>query len=282
MHSRPDDDARPLGSAPPSLEALDLSHRFGRREVLASVTLAVREGEVLGLLGENGAGKSTLIRCLAGLIRPTRGTVRLAGVPLNRFRADERARRIAFVAQTSVDAVPLTVAEVVALGRLPHRGWLRLGAGDDAAPVARALAQVDAAHLANRPFGELSGGERQRVTLARALAQEAPVLLLDEPTNHLDVRHQLAILDLVRRAGVTAVLALHDMNLAAAFCDRLAVLRGGRLIATGAPGAVLTAAFIRRAFDVQASIDAHPAHGGPRVSFHAPSPTTTPRARGAS
>lgn len=275
MLSRQDDDVRSAASAAPRLAAAGVGHRFGRREVLAEVDLEVRPGEVLGLLGENGAGKSTLIRCLAGLIRPTVGTVWLDGQRLARLGSRSRARRIAFVAQSSAEAVPLTVAEVVALGCLPHRGWLQFGGARGGEVVDRALAQVDVAHLAERSFAELSGGERQRVTLARALAQAAQVLLLDEPTNHLDVRHQLAVLDLIRHAGATAVVALHDMNLAAAFCDRLAVLRAGRLIATGTPSEVLTAGFIRRAFEVQASIDAHPAHGGPRVSFHGPTPATS-------
>ncbi|MDT0631182.1 ABC transporter ATP-binding protein [Rubrivirga sp. S365] len=251
----------------PHLAAHDLSVSLGDRSVLRDVSFAVAEGERVGLVGPNGAGKTTLLRAAAGLL-PYSGTLALRGRGVRAWPARERAREVALVRQQADLAVDFTVAEVVGLGRAPHLGWLAALGGDDQRRVAKALAAVDLAAFADRPVPELSGGEQQRVFLAQALAQDARLLLLDEPTAHLDVRHQLDLLARVRAlgaAGRTVVAAVHDLELAARFADRLWVLAGGRLVADGPPADVLRPALLRDVFGVEAEVDTDAA--GVRIRY---------------
>ncbi|WP_408897406.1 ABC transporter ATP-binding protein [Nocardioides sp. R1-1] len=257
----------PARTAAPALSADGVTCAIGRRVVLREIDLEVRTGEVLGLIGANGTGKSTLLRTLAGVRTPASGEVRVGDRPLTRLRPPERARRIGYVAQEEAAPSDLLVAELVALGRLPHRGARgRLGP-DDRAAVRHALRLVDLEYAAAQPLDRLSGGERRRAVLARGLAQEAPLLLLDEPTNHLDIGHRLALMRLVRRLGRTVVLALHDLELAATFCDRIAVLHRGRLVAVGEPDAVLTPTVLHDAFGVLATRVTHPLTGRTHLLF---------------
>ena len=249
------------------LDARDLSVSLDGRPVLRALTFGVAEGERVGLVGPNGAGKTTLLRAVAGLV-PYAGRLALAGREVSGWRPRERARALALVRQQAELSVDFTAEEVVALGRAPHLGWTeRLGA-EDRARVGEALGALDLGALADRPVTHLSGGEQQRVMLAQALAQDAPLLLLDEPTAHLDVRHQLDVLARARAladAGRTVVAAVHDLELAARFADRLLVLADGRLVADGPPEAVLTPDLLRRAFGVEAEVEAGP--DGVRVRY---------------
>jgi len=241
--------------------------RLGGRWVVDGVDATPPPGRLTGLLGPNGAGKTTLLRTVAGLLAPDGGAVLVGGEGLD-VRAlprRERARRVALLEQESSSTVPLTVREVVALGRTPFRTlW---GADDDTQAVDRALATAGVADLAGRLWSTLSGGERQRVHVARALAQEPSLLLLDEPTNHLDVSAQLSLLGFVRSLGTTTVAALHDLNLAAAFCDHVLLLHHGRLVASGTPEAVLTPARLREVYDVDADVLVHPRTGRPVIAL---------------
>lgn len=241
-----------------SLEARSLTRSAGGRPILSGIDLAVAPGERLGVIGPNGSGKSTLLRLLAGVDRPNAGEVLLDGRPLRRMSRRQIARRLAFVEQQAETAERLTVRDAVELGRTPHLDALRPFSAADDAIVDAALARVDLAPLAGRLWHTLSGGERQRTHIARALAQEPSILLLDEPTNHLDVRHQMALLELVRRLPVTAVMALHDLNHAALYCDRLLLLHAGRPEALGPPEDVLTPAMIRAVFGVAVAIHTDP------------------------
>lgn len=246
----------------------------GGTVVVDDITLQVPPGSMLGLLGPNGSGKSSLLRLLAGLRKPSAGVVLLDGTDLADWRRRELARRIAMVEQEVSTEVDLTVAEVVALGRTPYRGRVVRGVWsgvrcDDQAAVERALEQTGLAHLAHRRWHSLSGGERQRTQIARALAQTPTELLLDEPTNHLDIAHQLDLLALVRQLPVTSVLALHDLNLAAAFCDSLLVLSSGKVVAAGAPAEVLTEDLVRRVYGVNCVIT-HDPDTHPHMRFLAP------------
>ena len=237
------------------------------RAVLTDVSFRLAPGETLGLLGENGAGKSTLLRCCARLARP--GSAR-CGSPASisgSLTPRAVARKIAVVLQEGAADPRLSVGELVTLGRLPHRHGLTGPSAADRVAVERAMQVMRIDAFRDRPLGELSGGERQRAAIARALAQVSEVLILDEPTNHLDVRHQIETPRLLSGLGAGVLVALHDLNLAAAFCDRLVVLKQGRAVATGTPEEVLTAELIRRAFEVAALIDRHPTGGHPRVSF---------------
>ncbi|GGO86058.1 ABC transporter ATP-binding protein [Nocardioides phosphati] len=254
-----------------ALAASGVSCEAGTRTVLSGVDLDVRPGEVLGLIGANGTGKSTLLRVLAGVRPAAAGEVLLGGRPLHQISSRERARQIAFVAQEETAPSDLLVSELVALGRIPHaRAW---GGVDSASrrAVAEALRLVDLEYAAGQSMDRLSGGERRRALIARGLAQEAPVLLLDEPTNHLDIKRQLALLRLVRRLcrdrARTVVLALHDLDLAATFCDRIAVLHGGGLFAHGTPAEVLTASVLHDAFGVLATRVTHPLTGRTHLLF---------------
>ncbi|MBT9386991.1 ABC transporter ATP-binding protein [Pseudooceanicola sp. CBS1P-1] len=248
-----------------SLSVHALSVRVHRAQLLHDITLEVAPGECLGLIGPNGSGKSTLMRSLAGLLRPRAGEVRLQGQPLARLSARTRAQRIALVEQQADTTDRLRVREAVELGRTPYLSPLRGWSPQDDARVDRALAAVEMTALADRLWHTLSGGEQQRVHIARALAQDPEVLLLDEPTNHLDIRHQLALLALVRELRITRVIALHDLNQALG-CDRLALLDGGRLRAIGRPEEVLTEAALRRHFGVGAIRTTDPS-GQPALHF---------------
>ncbi|WP_018001602.1 ABC transporter ATP-binding protein [Paracoccus sp. N5] len=250
----------------PVLEVSRARRRIAGRDIVADVSLALRPGEMLGLVGSNGSGKSTLLSLMAGLIRPDSGEIRLQGQPMARLRRRQIAQRLALVAQSAETGDRLSVRDAVELGRTPWLGPLRpWGARDDAA-VAAALKAVGMAHLAARDWSTLSGGERQRVHIARAHAQQPRILLLDEPTNHLDIHHQLGILDLVEALSVTTVIALHDLHHALR-CDRVLVMQAGRCVALGPPAEILTPALIRRIFGVEAELIPHPGGGRPVFAF---------------
>jgi len=236
--------------------------RYGLHDVLRDVTLTVNPGEVVALIGPNGAGKSTLIRAASGVLVPVHGRVTIDGMELSRLPPDERARRVAVVPQAARLPEAFTTFDTVLMGRTAYLGWLGRESAADHAIARAALERTCTAALADRRIGELSGGEQQRVLIARALAQAAPVLLLDEPTAHLDLKHQSGILDLVRGlahdAGHAVLVALHDLNLAAHFADRVALLADGRLHGVGRPAEVLTAATLSHAYDIPIDVTAHP------------------------
>ncbi|WP_258726629.1 ABC transporter ATP-binding protein [Cellulomonas sp. NS3] len=276
--------------------------RLGGRWVVDGIDATPPPGRLTGLLGPNGAGKTTLLRLVAGLLVPEGGAVLVdpgadagadahagvattptgpatpdrtaARVPVHELPRRARAQRIALLEQESSSTVPLSVHDVVALGRIPYRTvW---GTDPDPAAVTRALEHARAGHLAERPWSSLSGGERQRVHVARALAQEPELLLLDEPTNHLDVSTQLSLLAFVRDLGTTTVAALHDLNLAAAFCEHVLVLSGGRLAAAGHPRDVLRPALLREVYGVDCDVLTHPRTGRPVIAFAEPTSERAP------
>jgi iron complex transport system ATP-binding protein len=239
------------------VEAEGLGFSYGPRAILEEVALAIRPGELVALCGPNGAGKSTLLRLLLGLLAPSAGQVRLAGAPVATLSRRQIARRAALLPQDAPVDLPLTVREVVALGRLPHLDRFQPEGTADAEAVERALEATDTAALSARPVAELSGGERQRVHLARAIAQEAPLLLLDEPIAGLDLAHQLQALDLLRAIvdkGRGALVALHDLSLAARRCDRMIFLADGKIRADDTPAVVLTPETLAQVFGVRAEV----------------------------
>lgn len=251
------------------IRAEDVWAGYGDRLVLKGVNLRISRGEFVGLLGPNGSGKSTLLRVLSGVLKPSRGQVWLEGYPLSQLQAKDVARRLAFVPQREDVAFSFTAWEVVLLGRAPYIGWWGKERADDVRAAQRAMERTDSASLAERAMGTLSGGERQRVILARGLAQETPVLLLDEPLTHLDVAHQVGTLSLLRQLnreeGLTILSALHDINLASEFCDRLVVLRQGQIVADGTPSEVVTPSILSRVFGLDAWVRVNPATGRPHV-----------------
>ena len=250
------------------LEAVDVSFRHGRRPILDSVNLTIDGGEVLALLGPNGAGKTTLLRLLAGDIRPDRGHIQLDGRPLDSFEPRALAIRRAVLAQSTHLTFPFTAFEVTLMGRHPHLA----PAGEterDRHAATVALRRADAHAYADTPYTVLSGGEQQRVNVARALAQDAPVLLLDEPTAHLDPRHQHEVLQVARELaaeGCAVLAVLHDVNLAATYADRVALLADGRLLDQGTPWQVLTPERLRNVFGLRFAVARHPQLGVPLLA----------------
>jgi len=239
--------------------------------VVRDVSLTVHRGEFLSLVGPNGSGKTTLLRLLDRIYIPQRGSITLDGQPLAKFSRTAIARRIAFVPQDNTIQFPFTVAEVVLMGRAPHSGGMAFENAHDREVAGAMMALTDVAPLAAHPVMNLSGGERQRVFIARALAQEPQIILLDEPNAHLDIAHQVEMFRIIKRLnteqGLTVISVSHDLNLAAAYSDRIAMMVGGTLAALGAPAEVLTGERIREVFHTPVIVDTHPVHGAPRVSL---------------
>ncbi len=238
-----------------TLETADVSVVRGGREILSDATLAAHTGEVLILAGPNGSGKSTLLRTLAGLWRADSGVVLLDGEALADRPRNEIARRIAFVPQDTHVDFAFTVAEILAMGRYPHRGRFAAESAADRNAIQNAAEKCDVANLMDRAIDTLSGGERQRVLIARSLAVEPEFVLLDEPTANLDVEHSLEVLELSRalaKSGHAVILASHDLNLVLQYADRLALLHRGRLVSVGAPDEVLQPGVLETVFNVQA------------------------------
>ncbi|OEV28813.1 histidinol phosphatase [Streptomyces nanshensis] len=249
------------------LHVEDVTLTAGAHHLVRDVSLNVRPGEVVGLVGPNGSGKSSLLRAVYRVLRPDAGCVRVDGTDAWSLPVRRLARTLAAVVQDAGADFDLTVREVVAMGRTPHKRLLDGDSAKDNRLVESALEAVDSAGLADRTFDRLSGGERQRVLIARALAQQPSLLALDEPTNHLDVRHQLEVLGVLRRLPATVLVALHDLNLAAYYCDRIYVLRDGEVAASGTPADVLTPRLLDEVYGVAAEVAVHPRTGAPQVTF---------------
>jgi len=237
-----------------TLASRDVRWSAGGKAIVDGVTIAAAPGRILGLIGPNGSGKSSLLRLLCRLRKVASGVVTLDERDIAEVSRRELARRLAFVEQQATTEVQLSVCDVVRLGRTPHRGALASWNQADETAVDSALARVGLQARHDQLWHTLSGGEKQRVHIARALAQEPSELILDEPTNHLDIQHQLAILSLIRQLGITCIVALHDLNLAALFCDEIALLHEGSLLAAGTPDSVLTEDIIKTVFGVSVSI----------------------------
>ncbi len=251
--------------APPALACAALGFAYGERRVLDAVSLTVAPGEIVGLLGPNGAGKSTLVRVVSGVLGGYTGRVLLGGSELAALSRREVARRVAVVPQEPRFDFPFTVLEIVLMGRHPHLSGLAFEAAEDLALARAALARAGAAELADRPIERLSAGERQRVVFARALAQAAPLLLLDEPVSFLDLRYQVELFDRVRELAAEgrAVLAvLHDLNLAAEYCNRVVLLKQGRVIAQGPTAEALSYLHLKAAYETEVYVDVNDLTGG--------------------
>jgi iron complex transport system ATP-binding protein len=246
----------------------NLSVSYNSRQILHDISLSVQSGEILALIGPNGAGKSTLIRAASGVI-PFSGQVRTNGDTFHALTPIQRAKYIAVVPQAILLPPAFTVWETVLMGRTPHLGFLGQTSRADEELARRALERVHAENLSERRVGELSGGESQRVLLARALCQSTPILLLDEPTAHLDMQYQVSLLELVRKLvredNLAVLVALHDLNLAARYADRVALMVAGRITALGSPREVLTPELISRAYCLPVEVVEHPLINSPLV-----------------
>ncbi|MCU1431977.1 MAG: ABC-transport system [Actinotalea sp.] len=260
--------ATPTAPVPPVLRAEGLTLGYGRGDVVHGVDIAVRPGALTALVGANASGKSTLVRGLARLVRPRAGRVTLDGGDIARLRSRELAQTVGVLPQSPVAPDGIRVGDLVAHGRYPHRALFRGHRSDDDDVVAAALAATDARPLADRRMEELSGGQRQRVWIAMALAQQPRILLLDEPTSALDLAHQVEVLDVLQAEvarGMTVVLVLHDLTLAARYADDVVVLAGGRVLAHGDPAGTLTREVVAEGFGVDVRVLEDPDTGRPVI-----------------
>ena len=249
------------------LDAQGLHWQAAAAHIVRDVSLHVGQGEFVGLLGPNGSGKSTLLRMIYRILRPASGRVAVDGRDVWQASARDNARAMAVLAQEGGGEFDLRVRDVVLMGRTPHQTPFARDSEEDFRAVAQALQRTDTAALAGRMFSTLSGGEKQRVLMARALAQQAPLLVLDEPTNHLDVRHQFELMNLIRGLGLTTLAALHELPLAAHYCDRLYLLHNGALVAQGTPAHVLTPETIAKVYNVRALVRPSPRTGKPLIEY---------------
>ncbi len=256
---------------------------YGRRTVLHNISLEARPGEMLGIIGPNGSGKSTLIRGITRLISPSSGQIFLDGQNIASMSHSDLARLVAVVPQNPVLPGLFTAFEVVLMGRTPHLGFLKYEGKRDLAIVQRAMEATQTAAFAERRIGELSGGERQRLTIARALAQEPKIILLDEPTAHLDINYQIETLDIARQLcleqKLIVVATLHDLNLAAQYCDRLVMLCDGKIHCQGTPEAVINTQTVKEVYGAEVYVYPHPINGLPATLIASRKDTSKPNAR---
>ncbi len=250
-----------MSIAPARLEIDNVTIHAGGSTLVEDASVHVAPGEMLALIGPNGAGKSTLLRSVYRMSRPECGTVRVNGEDVWQRSAAWVAQHVGAVLQDMPADFPLTVRDVVAMGRSAHKTLLEPETYHDLALVDAALTLQQLDTLQHRPFRTLSGGERQRALLARALVQQPQLMVLDEPTNHLDIRYQISLLRFVREIGVTVIAALHDLNLAAMFCDHLCLMDRGRIVADGVPERVLTAEQIAGIYGIDTIVQRHPKTG---------------------
>ena len=251
------------------IQTHDLTFAYNGTDVIKGVDLSAERGEILAIIGPNGAGKTTLLKLLAGIIRPRKGIVLLGGHDIRRVPPRSRARMVGLVPQSESNAWPITVEQMVALGRAPHRGWLMPLTSRDRTIIEEVLGITGLDTLRDRPVTALSGGERQLALIARALAQQPGVLLLDEPTAHLDLRHQSEVMGLLRRLahreGLAVVMTSHDVNQAAMYADRMALLAEGEIKAAGTPRRVLRPELLADVYGVQVAVGSHPVRDTPLV-----------------
>jgi len=251
------------------IEAKALDYRIGETDILRGVDIRVDAGEFFGIIGPNGSGKSTLLKLLSGIERAQRGDVSLGGRELGGYARKELARLLAVLQQDALPPLGYTVREVVEMGRYPYQSWLGGEKEDPEELIGKVMEKLDLTRLSDRPVSELSGGERQRVALAKTLVQEPNVLMLDEPTTFLDIGFQLQMMDYIRDwqrdNGLTVVAVLHDLNLAAQYCDRLLVLHGGRVAAVGKPEEVLVPELVNEVYGTEPIVLRHPDSGVPQI-----------------
>ena len=250
-------------------EEVSWSEPITKKVILHPISFELMPGRILGIVGPNGSGKSTLLRMLYRYLRPTSGIVRVDGIDISKMPARQLACKVAAVLQEHPSDFSFTVAEIVGLGRTPHRRWFGSANGErDNEIIYSALTRLNLLELADRELSTLSGGERQRVMVARALAQEPTILILDEPTNHLDIRQQLETIKLLKDLQITIVTSLHDLNIASSCCDDILLVKDGRSLGFGPPSSIFTESKITKAFQVRTKHEVLLPSNSNHITFH--------------
>lgn len=237
-----------------NITAENIKMKIGDNEILKGVSIDSKNREFVGIIGPNGSGKSTLLKSIYRILKPNDGCIKLGDMDISKMSIKESAKKMAVVSQHNYYNFDFTVKEVVSMGRSPHKKNLERDNIEDFEIVKESLQKVGMSEFSNRSFSTLSGGEQQRVILARALAQKTPCLILDEPTNHLDIKYQLSLLNIVKSLDLTVISAIHDLNIASMYCDRLFVMKNGRIVGMGTPQEVLTKEFIKEIYDIDVEI----------------------------
>ncbi|MDU1539575.1 MAG: ABC transporter ATP-binding protein [Paeniclostridium sordellii] len=237
-----------------NLETKDLRVLINKNEILKGIDINLGNKEFVGVIGPNGSGKSTLLKCIYRNLSPSSGSIFIDNIEIGKISTKESAKKIGVLAQHNHHSFDFTVLEMVLMGRSPYKKLMDRDTKEDYDIVYDAIDKVNIRHLANRSFNSLSGGEQQRVILARALAQKTKCLILDEPTNHLDIKYQLQLMEIVKDLGIEVIAAIHDLNIAAMYCDKIYVLKGGEIVAYGTPKDVLTKELIKEVYDVDAKV----------------------------
>lgn len=252
-----------------ALQVTGVSHTYGLKSILKEITLDVKIGEWVAIIGPNGSGKSTLLSLMSGAERLQAGQIRIHGKPIQHYKRKELSQLMAVLQQEALPSLPFTVREIVEMGRFPHQSWFGSEKQDSAHLIDEIMSRLDLSALADQPLERLSGGQRQRAALGKVMAQSPSLVLLDEPTTYLDIRHQVQFMDVVadwqQDCRLTIVSVLHDLNLAALYCDRIVVLHQGRFVADGAPEHILTREVLSEVFETRTTIVPHPERGKPQV-----------------
>ena len=228
---------------------------IGNKNILKGISIDVNSQEIIGIIGPNGSGKSTFLKCIYRTLKPSSGIIKLGDINLDGIKLKESAKKMAVVSQHNYYDFDFSVGEMVLMGRSPHKKMMERDSYRDYEIMNDALKRVDMLHFKDRNFNSLSGGEQQRIILARALAQETDCLILDEPTNHLDIKYQLQLMNIVKSLDIEVIAAIHDLNIAAMYCDKIYVLKDGRIVAYGTPKEVLTKELIKEVYEVDAIVN---------------------------
>lgn len=252
---------------PPELEIRNLAYSYEVQRVVKDISFRVEQGEFAGLIGPNGSGKSTILKMIYRALMPERGEILLAGKNIQTMSHRESAQKMAVVGQENETMFDFSVEEIVAMGRSPYKTIFDIDLPHDRNMVRHALNHMGMEDMAKRNYLNLSGGEKQRTLIARAIAQESKLFVLDEPTNHLDISYQMEIFDLIRKLKVTVLAAMHDLNLASVYCDKLYCLKKGEIIMCGTPEEILTVQNIYDLFGVRCSVEIHPVTGRPAITY---------------
>ena len=237
-----------------NITAENIKMKIGDNEILKGVSIDSKNREFVGIIGPNGSGKSTLLKSIYRILKPNDGCIKLGDMDISKMSIKESAKKMAVVSQHNYYNFDFTVKEVVSMGRSPHKKNLERDNIEDFEIVKESLQKVGMSEFSNRSFSTLSGGEQQRVILARALAQKTPCLILDEPTNHLDIKYQLSLLNIVKSVDLTVISAIHDLNIASMYCDRLFVMKDGQIVASGTPQDILTKELIKEIYEIDVEI----------------------------